>query len=62
MMVSELKPIEEILGFLEGEERIFLLGCNGCAAASKTGDEQSLRPCAGAAAILRQRRGIGVGQ
>ncbi len=43
MLISERKPLEEILKMLEGERRIFLLGCNGCAAASGTGDEQALR-------------------
>jgi hypothetical protein len=37
MLVSEQKPIEEILSFLEGEDKVFLLGCDGCAQASGTG-------------------------
>jgi hypothetical protein len=41
MLVSERKPLEEILGLLEreGRRRLFILGCNGCAAASGTGGE-----------------------
>jgi hypothetical protein len=39
MLVSELKPMEEILGYLSGEECIFLLGCKGCAEACETGGE-----------------------
>ena len=39
MLVSELKPWEEILGFLEGEDKVFLLGCRGCAEACQTGGE-----------------------
>lgn len=39
MLVTERKPIEEILGYLEGERRIFLVGCNGCAEACHTGGE-----------------------
>ena len=42
MLISERKPLEEILHQLEGERRVFLLGCNGCAAASGTGDERAL--------------------
>ncbi len=37
MIVSRQKPWEEILGYLEGEDGIFILGCNGCAEASGTG-------------------------
>jgi hypothetical protein len=37
MILSEQKPWEEILGFLDGEKSIFILGCNGCAQSSGTG-------------------------
>lgn len=37
MLLSQQKPLEEILGFLEGEKNIFIFGCNGCAEASGTG-------------------------
>lgn len=37
MIVSRQKPWEEILGYLEREDGIFILGCNGCAEASGTG-------------------------
>ena len=37
MILSELKPAEEILGFLKNEKSIFILGCNGCAQSSGTG-------------------------
>ena len=37
MIVSELKPMEEILGYLGGEEKVFVLGCSGCAEACETG-------------------------
>jgi ferredoxin len=39
MIVSELKPMEEILGYLEGEKKVFILGCKGCAEACETGSE-----------------------
>jgi hypothetical protein len=42
MLVTVRKPIEEIVGFLEGEDTVFLLGCNGCAAASGTGGEPEI--------------------
>lgn len=31
MLVSEMKPMEEILGLLEGVQNVYLVGCNGCA-------------------------------
>ena len=37
MILSEQKPFEEILSYLDGENSIFLLGCKGCAEASGTG-------------------------
>ena len=37
MLLSEQKPFEEILSYLDGENSVFILGCNGCAEASGTG-------------------------
>ncbi|HEY78475.1 MAG TPA: 5,10-methylenetetrahydrofolate reductase [Dehalococcoidia bacterium] len=42
MIVSAQKPWEEILGYLEGENSIFLLGCNGCAQASGSGGPEQV--------------------
>ncbi len=39
MIVSELKPLSEILGYLDGDRHIFLVGCRGCAEACQTGGE-----------------------
>ncbi|MBN2494697.1 MAG: methylenetetrahydrofolate reductase C-terminal domain-containing protein [Deltaproteobacteria bacterium] len=39
MIRSEQKPFEEILGSLEGDESVFILGCGGCAAACGSGGE-----------------------
>lgn len=39
MIISEQKPLPEILKSLEGEQRIFLVGCKGCAEACHTGGE-----------------------
>src|SRR3989304_9203033 len=37
MLLSQQKPLEEILKTLEGDKNVFILGCNGCAEASGTG-------------------------
>ena len=42
MLVTEQKPINEILETLEEDQNIFLLGCNGCAEICKTGGEAGL--------------------
>ena len=42
MLVSEQKPLEEILSSLDGESAVFLLGCRGCAEASHTGGENEV--------------------
>jgi len=39
MIVSELKPLPEILGYLERDKSIFLVGCHGCAEVCQTGGE-----------------------
>jgi len=37
MLITERKPIDEIMTFIANEKSVFLLGCDGCAAASGTG-------------------------
>lgn len=43
MLLTERKPIDEIMGFITDEKSVFLLGCDGCAAASGTGGEPEIR-------------------
>ncbi len=42
MIVSENKPMEEILGFLKNSEKVVLIGCNECAATCKSGGEEEV--------------------
>ncbi len=42
MLVSELKPTEEILGYLRRGERVFLVSCGGCAEVCQAGGEKAL--------------------
>ena len=37
MILSQQKPFEEITGYLEKENKVFILGCNGCAQSSGSG-------------------------
>lgn len=42
MLLSEQKPFEEILGYLEGQSKVFVLGCNGCAQSSGSGGPEQV--------------------
>ena len=42
MLLSEQKPFEDILGYLEGEKNVFVLGCNGCAQSSASGGPEQV--------------------
>jgi len=39
MIISELKPWPEILGYLKDDKKVFIVGCKGCAEACRTGGE-----------------------
>jgi len=43
MLITENKPMEEILQYLNGENKIFLVGCKGCAEGCQTGGEPQVR-------------------
>jgi len=42
MIITEQKPIQEILDSLKGYDKIFLLGCGECATVCKTGGETEI--------------------
>jgi len=42
MLISEQKPLEEILGYLAGENKVFLVGCKGCAEGWQSGGEKQV--------------------
>ena len=46
MIFSRQKPWEEILGYLDGESSVFVLGCSGCAEASQSGGPAEVREIA----------------
>jgi len=37
MILSEQKPFDEIIGYLEKDKNIFIVGCDGCAQSSGSG-------------------------
>jgi len=39
MIISELKPFSEVLGYLGKEKKVYIVGCKGCAEVCQTGDE-----------------------
>jgi len=42
MLISKQKPLEEILGYLEGEKSVFIIGCKGCAEGWQSGGEKQV--------------------
>ncbi len=42
MLLSKQKSFEDILDYLDGENRVFLLGCNGCAQSSGSGGPEQV--------------------
>src|SRR4030042_3786390 len=42
MLISKQKPLEEILGYLEGDKSICLIGCKGCAEGWGSGGEKQV--------------------
>jgi hypothetical protein len=42
MLISEQKPLEDILNYLEGDKSIFLIGCKGCAEGWGSGGEKQV--------------------
>ena len=59
MIVTEKKPLEEILESIGDDRKIFLLGCNGCADVCDTGGEAAV---AGMKAALEEAGKTVVGQ
>jgi Methylene-tetrahydrofolate reductase C terminal len=42
LIIAKSKPIEEILKSLEGEKKVFILGCGECATVTQTGGEKEV--------------------
>jgi len=48
MIGQTQKPLEEILGYLEGKEKVVIMGCGGCATVFHTGGEPEVKGMADA--------------
>ncbi len=42
MLTTKQKPLEEILGYVTGENKVFVVGCRGCAEGCQTGGEKEV--------------------
>lgn len=42
MIISENKPMEEVLGFLKNAQKVILVGCSLCASTCKSGGEEEV--------------------
>ena len=42
MLITELKPNEEIVESLSGQKKVFIVGCSGCAEVCETGGEKAV--------------------
>jgi hypothetical protein len=42
MLISEQKPLEEILSYLEGDKSVFVIGCKGCAEGWGSGGQKQV--------------------
>ena len=43
MIITQKKPIEELLAMLEGVKKVAIVGCANCAAACQTGGEKEIQ-------------------
>ena len=46
MIITQKKPLEELLGMLDGAKTVALVGCGSCATACATGGEKELETLA----------------
>ena len=42
MIITQKKPVEELLAMLEGVTKVAIVGCGQCAAACQTGGEKEI--------------------
>ena len=57
MIVAERKPLEEIKGFIEGYQRVLVVGCGGCATVCLAGGEAEVKIVGSALRIAGRKEG-----
>jgi len=57
MIVGDQKPIEEIMSYIEGYERILLAGCHGCVTVCSAGGQKEVDILASVIELARKRQG-----
>lgn len=58
MILAELKPIEEILSYLGGAERVLLVGCHGCVTVCGAGGQKEVDLLADALELAHKAKGL----
>ena len=57
MIVADLKPIEDIMSYLEGHKRILLVGCHGCVTVCSAGGQKEVELLADMIELARRAKG-----
>ncbi len=60
MIVGDSKPLEEILGMIEGSKKVLVLGCRGCVTVCNVGGEKEVGILSTALRIAAKKAGSGV--
>ncbi|MDR2404885.1 MAG: methylenetetrahydrofolate reductase C-terminal domain-containing protein [Deltaproteobacteria bacterium] len=55
MIIAERKPMDEILGFIEGKGKVLLIGCRGCVTVCNTGGTKEVEILASLLRLSREK-------